>query len=148
MNIATYVLLDLAEKPLLDPSEIKNRRKLYQSLAQGLSEREARVKKLEFQERIPITAEDLGWVFEDLYHGRGTFPPHPVLSKAYAVRWDREKEVSEDNVVILSGKDAETHERKCLVEGKKLEEVWGKEVVDSIRRKSEEARRIVAYRRG
>ena len=64
------------------------------------------------------------------------------------MRWDREKEITEDNLVILSNKDAERHERECLVAGNGLEEVWGSEVVALVRRKSEEARKVVAYRRG
>ena len=56
--------------------------------------------------------------------------------------------MSEDNVVIMGVKEGERHERECLVEGKGLEEVWGKEVVELVRRKGEEARKIVAYRRG
>lgn len=83
-----------------------------------------------------------------MYHGRGTLPPHPVLPKPYALRWDREKEISEENIVILGMKEGEKHENECLVGGKGLEEVWGREVVKLIKRKSEEARKIVAYRRG
>jgi hypothetical protein len=138
----------VAGKPLLDAAEIKNRRKLYQSLERGLAEREQRIRHLDVQERLTISTDDLGWVFEDLYHGRTTIPPHAVLSKPYAVRWEREREVSEDNLVIMSGKDGERHEEECLVGGKGVEEVWGKEVVQLVKRKSEEARRIVAYRRG
>jgi hypothetical protein len=64
------------------------------------------------------------------------------------VRWDREKDVWEGNVVIMDGKEAEKHERECLKGGKALVEVWGVEVVELVKRKEEEARKVVAYRRG
>ena len=121
---------------------------MYQSLERGLSEREQRFQKLDLQERLPISFDDLGWVFEDLYHGRASFPPHPILSRPNAVRWDGNKGLSEDNLVIMSTKDAEKHEKECLVGERGLEEVWGSEVVELVRRKSVEARKIVAYRRG
>jgi len=56
--------------------------------------------------------------------------------------------VWEGNVVIMDGKEAEKHERECLKGGKSVEEVWGQEVVELVKRKEEEARRVVAYRRG
>ena len=71
-----------------------------------------------------------------------------MLSRPNAVRWDGNKGLSEDNVVIMSTKDAERHEKECLIGARGLEEVWGSEMVDLVKRKSEEARKIVAYRRG
>ncbi|ORY22027.1 putative mitochondrion protein [Naematelia encephala] len=148
LQIATYILLSLADRPLTDAAEIKNRRKLYQSLERTLAEREQKIHKLESQAKLPISAEDLGWVFEDLYHGRATFPPYPVLPRPCVVRWDREKELLEDNVVIMAANDADKHTKECLEGGKSLEEVWGDEVVKIVKRKSEEARKIMLWRRG
>lgn len=51
-------------------------------------------------------------------------------------------------MVILGSKEMERHEKECLVGGKGLEEVWGREVVDLMERKREEARRVIIWRRG
>lgn len=90
----------------------------------------------------------MAFIFEDLNYGRGTIPPHAVMTKPQAVRWDKGDDLWEGNVVIMSIKEAEKHEKECLRGDSGVEEVWGKDVVDLVKRKSEEARRVVAYRRG
>ena len=50
-HIATYILCDLAEKPIPNPLPIKNRRKLYERLLRDLLVRESR-----------IAGEDVGYV--------------------------------------------------------------------------------------
>lgn len=128
--------------------EIKGRRKLYASIERTLSSSEQRFQKLEFQAKLPITVDDIGYIFEDLNYGRSTFPNQVVLAKPYAVRWDRNRELEDDNVVILGQAEAEKHEKECLIGGKGLEEVWGKEIVGIVERRSEEARRVRSWRRG
>jgi hypothetical protein len=128
--------------------EIKGRRKLYTSIERTLSASEQRFQKLELMPKIPITTEDVGYIFEDLNYGRSTFPEQLILPKPFAVRWDRERSLEDDNVVILGQADAEKHEKECLIEGKSLEEVWGKDIVAIVQRKVDEARRIRSYRRG
>ncbi|WRT68055.1 uncharacterized protein IL334_005030 [Kwoniella shivajii] len=147
LNIATYILLDLAGKPLTDYSEIKNRKKLYQTLEKGLARSEKNFKKLFEMEKLPITVDDIGFVFDDLYSGRSSIPPHEVLSKPTVTRWDRDRDLSEDNLVVMSVKQHIKHEKECLNEGKPLKEVWGEEAVMKINRKSEEARRVLSWRR-
>lgn len=148
LNIATFIIHDLAGKPLTDCLEVKNRRKLYQSLVTGLSEREARWQGKLLQEKIGITNEDVSYIFEDLNRGRETFPPQSILPKPYAVRWEREKELDVGNVVIMSAKDAKVHEEECLKGGKGVEEVWGSAKCDMVRRRETEARKVMAYRMG
>ncbi len=43
LNIATYILLDIAGKPLEHPLPVKNRIKMYDRLERGLTVRENRV---------------------------------------------------------------------------------------------------------
>jgi hypothetical protein len=87
-------------------------------------------------------------VFEDIYNGRSSLPPRTVLGRPVATRWDKRKELTEDNVVIMSVKDAEKHEAECLKGDKSLEEVWGEEAVEYVRNKSDEVRKVLLYRRG
>lgn len=146
LNIATSIILDLAGKPLTDCLAIKNRKKTYASIRANLSEREARWKGLEVQETIGVTLEDVGFVYDDLNYGKSSFPPHVVLPKPQACRWRVEEELTPDNMVILSPPDAKKHEQECLKGKKSVEEVWGKDIVEVVRRRQEEARKILAYR--
>ncbi|KAK8858850.1 hypothetical protein IAR55_003080 [Kwoniella newhampshirensis] len=148
LNIATYILLSLAEKPLTDYLEIKNRRKVYQSLERDLAKRETRFRGEILQVKLPVTYDDIGFVFDELYHGRNSFNPREVLQKANVIRWDRNKELAEDNMVVMNNKDVERHVKECLEGGKSVEEVWKKEDVEFVKRKSEEARKTMAWRRG
>lgn len=42
LHIATYILCDLAGKPILNPLATKNRKKLYEKLLRELSARESK----------------------------------------------------------------------------------------------------------
>ena len=147
LNIATYILLSLADKSLTDYLEIKNRKRLYASLERNLSERETRWQGQTLQSRLPITVEDIGFLFDEVYHGRSSIPPALVLPKAQAVRWNKSRPLSEDNLVFMNSKDAEKHEKECLVGDQSLVDVWGEEAVELIRWKSADVRQILAYRR-
>lgn len=127
--------------------EIKSRRKVWSSLERSLGAIEQRFTNAEFIPKLPISTDDLGYIFEDLNYGRGTLPPHAVLPKPVAVRWDAKRELGVDNVVILSTKDAEKHEKECLKEGRDPVDVWGGDVVDVVNRRFAEARKVLAYRR-
>ncbi|WWC71060.1 uncharacterized protein I206_105013 [Kwoniella pini CBS 10737] len=147
LEIATYILLDIAGKTLTDYAEIKNRKKVYQSLEKGLLRSEKQFKNLEHMERLPISWEDIGFVFDELYNGRTSLPPYEIVPKFAIVRWDKDQILDIGNIVVMSSKDAMKHEKICLKDGQNLVEVYGKEVVDKIRRKSEEARRVLSWRR-
>lgn len=177
LQIATYILLDVSGKPLVDCAEIKFRRKLYQTLERGLSEREGRLRLrarsagdaegegdgeggapgggggggggagIQQQGKLPVNQDDIGLIFDDINHGRSSLPPYGILAKANMIRWDGALDVREDNLVVMSTQDAARHERECLVGGKAVRDVWGEEAVEHIRKKSEEIRRILLYRR-
>ena len=127
--------------------EIKGRRKVWQTLERSLGSSEQRITGAQYIPKLPISQEDLGYLFEDLNYNRSTFPPHVILPKPMAMRWDIRRDVSIDNVVIIGPKEAEKHEKECLIGGQGLEDVWGKDVVDMVGRRSEEARQVLAYRR-
>lgn len=127
--------------------EIKGRRKQWQSLERSLGAIEQRITAAQYIPKLPVTQDDLGYIFEDLNYGRSTFPPHAVLPKPIAVRWDVTRPVAVDNIVIIGTKEAERHEKECLMEGKSVLDVWGQEVVDLVARRFAEARNVMLYRR-
>lgn len=153
LNAATYIILDLAGKPLTDASEIKNRRKLYQSMERSLSEREARVdtalgkNTTGLQDTIAVNFEDIAFVFEDVNSGRTTFDG-VIVNKPATVHWDRDLPLTADNLVIMANKDAIKHEKQHQIEGKSLLELYGQDKVDIANRRNEESRRVMIWRRG
>lgn len=153
LNIATYIILSLAGRPLTDYMEIKGRKKLYADLDRRFQERELRWQGIpphlpNVGQRGGLNWEDMAFVFEDLYNGRSTLPPHSILPKPVAIRWEGDQEVSPGNVVIMDPKNADKHEAEVLKGGKKVVDVWGREVVEFVNRKQAEAAAIMRYRRG
>jgi hypothetical protein len=148
LHAATYITLDLAGKPLTDAAAIKNRKKLYASMQGTLAEREAKIFGEHGLQTIELNTEDMALVLEDINCGRTTIPNALVTPKPTAIRWDRDQPLAVDNLVILSHKDAVKHEKEHLVGGKPLVEVWGQDSVDIAKRRNEETRRAVIYRRG
>ena len=127
--------------------EIKGRKKIWSSIERTLGTIEQRFTKAEYIPKLSVTTDDIGYIFEDLYYGRGTFPPHLVLPKPVAIRWDPKRELTVDNIVIVSAKDAEKHEKECLMGGDDPVNVWGREIVEIVKRRFEETRKVLAYRR-
>lgn len=154
LHAATYILLDLGGKPLTDAAEIKGRKKLYSTLERNLSERQARVAHARgenaqgLQKTVEVNTDDLALVFEDINYGRTTLPAQIVTQRPQAVQWDPRVPLTADNMAILSDKDARKHEKECQIEGKSLEEVWGTDAVEMAKRRNEETRKCLAYRRG
>lgn len=147
LHIASYILLDIAGKPLEHPLPVKNRWKLYDRVERGLMTRENRVGgTADASQRIPIGADDVAYVFEDLFQGRSAIPPFPILSRPNAVRWQRDEPLTMYNCVIMSQDQADKHEKECLVSGKSVEEVWGEETVAAIGKRLHEARKVAEWR--
>ncbi|ESK94816.1 ubiquitin-protein ligase molybdopterin-converting factor [Moniliophthora roreri MCA 2997] len=129
LYIATYILCEMAEKPILNPLPIKNRRKLYERLLRDLLHREQKLTG-EMMNRLPIDEDDVSFVFEDLYRGRPVLPPHEVPTKPALVRWNLEKPLELANIVVMEEKDAVKHIKQCKTETGYVQpgQVWGQEV--------------------
>ncbi|KAJ7649134.1 ubiquitin-protein ligase molybdopterin-converting factor [Mycena polygramma] len=137
LHIATYVLCELAGKPIANPLPIKNRRKVYDRLLRDLQQREAkRAGDGALVSRIPLDEDDVALLFEDIYRGRSVVPPHAVPVKPTLVRWDPAKPLALENVVVMDAAEAERHEREGGGPA-----VWGEEVQAVVRRRVEEVER-------
>ncbi|KAL7284634.1 hypothetical protein ACG7TL_001930 [Trametes sanguinea] len=144
LNIATYVLCEIAGKPINNPLPIKGRKKLYERLSRDLQKREEKFLGQQMN-KLPLDDDDIGLVFEDLHRGRSVRPPHAVPERPALVRWDPEAPLSLHNCVAFEFADAERHLKECLLEKKRPEDVWGEEVVKVVKRRQEEARRVVEW---
>ncbi|KAF9011788.1 ubiquitin-protein ligase molybdopterin-converting factor [Cyathus striatus] len=145
LNIATYILCELAGKPILNPLPIKNRKKLYERLYRDLLQRECKIAGVQLN-RLPIDEDDVNLIFEDVYRGRSVIPPHDVPTRPTLIRWDPAKPLGVDNCVVFDYSDAEKHLKACWnVNGSAVsrpEDVWGSEVLSVVQRRAEEIRKI------
>ncbi|KAJ7911833.1 ubiquitin-protein ligase molybdopterin-converting factor [Mycena leptocephala] len=135
LHVATYVLCELAGKPIANPLPIKNRRKLYERLLRDLQQREAK-RAGTLVSRLPLDEDDVALLFEDVHRGRSVLPPHAVPVKATLVRWDPAKPLRVENVVVMEAADAERHERADGGPG-----MWGEEVKAVVERHAKELER-------
>ncbi|KAI0356973.1 ubiquitin-protein ligase molybdopterin-converting factor [Trametes cingulata] len=144
LNIATYVLCELAEKPIPNPLPVKSRKKFNERLSRDLQKREEKFLGHQIN-KLPLDEDDLGLIFDDLYRGRSARPPYPVPERPALVRWDPNEPLSLMNCVAFEFPDAEKHLQECLLAKKRPEEVWGEEVVQVVRRRREEARKVIEW---
>ncbi|KAJ6471400.1 ubiquitin-protein ligase molybdopterin-converting factor [Mycena sanguinolenta] len=139
LNAATYVLCELAGKPVANPLPVKGtqRRKVYEKMLRDLQGREAS-RAGTLVAPIPLTTNDVGLVFDDIHRARSVVPPHAVPLKPTLVVWDRARPIRVENVVVMEAGEAAQHER--IQEGKE-EEGWGADVKEAVRRRVEEVER-------
>ncbi|KAH7928885.1 ubiquitin-protein ligase molybdopterin-converting factor [Leucogyrophana mollusca] len=139
LHIATYILCELAKKPILNPLPIKNRRKLYERLLRDFLHRESKLIGQTIN-KLPIDEDDVALIFEDLHLGRSVVPPHAVPSRPTLMRWDLTSPLTPENCVVFEFAEAEKHSQGCLrtsgssgqepdiSNARRPEEVWGREV--------------------
>ncbi|KIY71358.1 ubiquitin-protein ligase molybdopterin-converting factor [Cylindrobasidium torrendii FP15055 ss-10] len=143
LNVATYIVCELAGKPILNPLPIKNRRKVYEKLWRDLLTRESRILG-EDVVKLPIDEDDVAFIFEDLHRGRSVIPPHEVPVRPVLVRWDIGAALSLQNCVVMDVGDSEKH-LKGHGEGKAAAEVWGQETQDLVTKRVEEVSRYLQW---
>ncbi|ORY62739.1 hypothetical protein BCR35DRAFT_308979 [Leucosporidium creatinivorum] len=139
---ATYVLQQLAGFPM-EPLPVKNRHKMAASLHRQLSVLEF---KLTGSNKLPLTEEDVLYLFEEIHRARSVAPPLAVPSRPCLVRWRKEEGVRWDNLVVMEREEGARHEQLVLLGTSDPEEVWGPEVTALVRKRTEEERRVRAYR--
>ncbi|KAF8152998.1 hypothetical protein B0H34DRAFT_773838 [Crassisporium funariophilum] len=145
LNIATYILCELAGKPISNPLPIKNRKKLYERIYRDLLHRESKLAGHQIN-KLPIDEDDVALIFEDLHKGRSVIPPHDIPTRPTLVRWDPSHPLTVDNCVVFEHGDAEKHVKACWNENGTPAtppgELWGNEVQLVVDRRAREARRI------
>ena len=126
MHIATYLVCELGGRKVEEPLAVKGRRKLWEKLAKDLTAREAKWAGLDKQQyveifcmglsltfidrRIPLTDEEVGFVFEELHRSKSSLPPFESLSRPTLVRWNFDEPLSVKNCVVMSPPEV----RLCL----------------------------------
>lgn len=142
MHIATYLICELGGRKIEEPLAVKGRRKLWEKLAKDLTARETKWAGLEKQQRIPLTDEEVGFVFEELHRSKSSLPPFESLSRPTLVRWNFNEPLSVVNCVVMSPQEVAKHE-EAYRNGQKPEDVWGPEVAAAVKRRRIEAQEWV-----
>lgn len=153
LHIATYILCDLAGKPILNPLPVRHRKKLYERMLRDLLHREEKLTCTQIN-KLPIDEDDVSLIFEDIHRGRAVQPPFLVPARPTLVRWDLRKPVAPENVIVMEHTDAEDHLAKCIprsgngepvliqgVSARDPVDAWSAEVVSAVRSRIEEVRK-------
>ncbi|KAJ6618690.1 hypothetical protein B0H10DRAFT_2189366 [Mycena sp. CBHHK59/15] len=138
LHIATYILCELAGKPIVNPLPIKNRKKIYERLLRDLQQRESKAAGQQIN-KLPIDEDDVALIFEDLHRGRSVLPPHAVPSRPTLVRWDPAIPLRVDNCVVMDSPDAEKHLAGAAAAGPAA--LWGAEAQSIVERRVKEIER-------
>ncbi|KAH7090928.1 hypothetical protein BKA62DRAFT_724635 [Auriculariales sp. MPI-PUGE-AT-0066] len=118
LHIATYIISDLAGRPVVNPLPVRHRKKLYDKGLKDLVVRETRMRGETEGVRIPISEDDCAFLMEDLHRGRSCVPPFNVPARPVFVRWDPCQQLSLKNVVLMEKEDADRHEKTVLAKWK------------------------------
>ncbi|PCH36872.1 hypothetical protein WOLCODRAFT_140616 [Wolfiporia cocos MD-104 SS10] len=140
LHIATFILCELAGKPIPNPLPVKGRKKLNERLYKDLLHREEKLTGQTIN-KLPIDEDDVGFIFDDISRGRSVVPPHAVPSRPVVARWDLAVPLVLENCVSFEYAEAERHVRECYEGGKRPEDVWGAEVAAVIARRADEIRK-------
>ncbi|KAF2205274.1 hypothetical protein GQ43DRAFT_386209 [Delitschia confertaspora ATCC 74209] len=153
LAVANHVILEITGYPH-EYLPSKNREKMYDGILGSLQGSEERLARLSgFAEqglRIPITQDDVGYLVEEVYHGRSIISG--LSTKLALVRWEKPEGEFIDKrtpgqynsllkmreLVLMTKEEATKHEKEVLKGAKGLEEVYGRETVERVRGRMEE----------
>ncbi|KAK4054979.1 hypothetical protein OIO90_003320 [Microbotryomycetes sp. JL221] len=139
---ATYVLLDIAGFNI-EPLPVKNRTKMSKTIHSTLTGLE---QKLTGQTRIPLSEEDVQYIYEEIFRCRSITFPMKFIQKPNLVRWNKNLGCVWNNLVLFDREEAILHVEECLIGDKKPFQVWGQQVVDLVEKRFQEEERIRHWR--
>ena len=161
-TVANFIVCEISGYPH-ESGAGKLREKMYENILSTLQGTEERLARREvgdaFGLRIPVTKDDIGYLVEEVYHGKSVISGLPT--RLTLIRWkapdegfrieDNEEgqksvKLSLDELVCMTKEEAATHEREVLKGGKTPESLYGEEVIRLVDRRREEERHYHQYR--
>ena len=141
LAIATYLLTSVSGYPV-EPIEGKNRYKVYDGILQSLAGQESRLGRTE--QRFPIGLADINYLLEEIFHGKS--PISNFSTRLALSRWDPSKDLSYQNVVIMTKEEQRNHEKRVLLGGEPLKNVYPQHVLDLVEQRFAEERYYSQFR--
>jgi tRNA threonylcarbamoyladenosine dehydratase len=158
--VANHVILEVTGYPH-EYLPSKSRDKMYDGILgalQGSEERLARVRGHEAQGlRIPITQDDVGYLVEEVYHGRSIISG--LSTRLCLARWNKPADFIDtrtpgqnnsllrmNDLVLMTKEEAAKHEKEVLNGEKTAEELYNEKTVDSVRLKMLEEQKFERFR--
>lgn len=153
--VANHVMLEITGYPH-DYLASKSRDKMYEGILAQLQGLEERVAKHHGTDpvglRIPVTADDVGYLVEEVYHGRSVISG--LASRLALARWrlpssnwvdsstpgQRADRLQLDELVCITKDEMQKHEEIVLKGGRAPEEVYDGEVIELVERRRKEER--------
>ena len=154
LHIATYVLCELAGRPIERPLPVRHRKKLYERMWKDLLHRESRIARKQIKyvatththtfplfgpiriylvafSNLPLTAADIALLYDDFALGRSIVPPQAACVRPALIRWDPRAPLSLENCVVAEMKEI-GRAMRCVFavpeEGKPSEAASGSDV--------------------
>lgn len=95
-------------------------------------------------QRVPIAVKEVSYIVEEVFRGKS--PVSGYSTRLTLSKWDPNKPVTIQNVVILTKEEQKEHEDNVLNGGKSLEDVYSKEVLDLVAKRFKEEEYYSQYR--
>ena len=159
--VANHTMLEITGYPH-DYLPSKARDKMYDGILaqlQGLEERVAKSHGLDpVGLRIPVTADDVGYIIEEVFHGRSVVSG--LASRLALIRWrkpagnwvdmrtpgQKADKLELNQLVCMTKDEMHNHEQIVLRDGKPPEEVYNKRVVELVERRIRQEQAFRAQR--
>ena len=159
--VANHVILEISGYPH-DYLPSKAREKMYDGILAQLQGLEERVAKHHGDDsvglRIPVTADDVGYLIEEVYHGRSVISG--LASRLALTRWRKPSrdwidkrtpgrkadKLDLSDLVCMTKDEMLKHEQEVLKEGKAPEEIYDQSVVDLVKRRTDEEKHFSKQR--
>lgn len=141
LAIASYLITSIAGYPV-EAIEGKNRYKMYDSFLQSLAGQQSRIGKED--QRVPIALNEIAYVLEEIFRGKS--PISNYSTRLTLSRWDGLKELSFQNIVVMTKEEQQNHEKRCLNGGERLEDVYSAEVLERVEKRFKEEKFYSQFR--
>ncbi|VEU22499.1 DEKNAAC103322 [Brettanomyces naardenensis] len=128
----SHILTEAGGYPV-EPIVGKNRYKVYDNLLQSLAAQEGRMGR---EQRIPISKEDTQYLLEEVFRGKS--PISDYSTRLTISRWLPEKSLSMTNLVVMTKDEQRNHEKRVLLGGENVEDVYSPEVLKVIQKRIDE----------
>ncbi|KAI5960617.1 uncharacterized protein KGF55_004510 [Candida pseudojiufengensis] len=127
LAIVSFILAKVSNYPI-EPIEGKNRYKIYDDILQSLAGQQTRIGKTD--QRVQISMNDVIYLLEDVFRGKS--PISNYSTRLTLSRWDPRKEISLQNVVLMTKEEQRNHEKRVLNGGESLDVVYSKDIIDLV----------------